>query len=61
MQNATETFEKIDNVYMSNVVNNINNIVIKKINNKSTIVFVNNQKTKTFVILFNETFVTLLN
>ena len=42
MQNAIETFEKIDNIYMLNVVDNVNNIVIKKINNKSTIVFVNN-------------------
>ena len=54
MQNAIETFEKIDNVYMLNVVDNADNIVIKKIDNKSTIVFVNNQKTKTFVIFLTK-------
>ena len=42
MQNAIEAFKKIDNVYILNVVDNVNNIVIKKINNKLTIVFINN-------------------
>ena len=42
MQNAIEMFEKINNVYILNVVDSVNNIVIKKINDKLTIVFVNN-------------------
>ena len=61
MQNAIKTFEKIDNVYMSNVVDNVDNIIIKKIDDESTIVFINNQKTKTFITFFNEIFVTSLN